>query len=240
MSLRTPLLHIYRLLLERYEPQHWWPGETPFEVIVGAILTQSAAWVNVEKAISNLKAAGALSPAAIRSLPLAELARLVYPSGYFNAKAHKLKAIAQWLGDNLGDNLERMSALKLEELRESLLAVHGIGEETADSIILYAADKPIFVVDAYTRRIIERLGLCPLSPTPTHRQIHSYAAFQSLFMHNLPPDTALFNEYHALFVRHGKDTCRKLPFCIECCLREICPHYTEHDITEVPPKILKR
>ncbi len=222
--MREQLLNIYHLMLERYGPQHWWPGETPFEVMVGAILTQSAAWVNVEKAINNLKAARALSPAAIRQMPQDELANLIHSSGYFNAKVRKLKAMVQWLGDNFADDPDHMSAWDKIELRESLLSVHGIGEETADSIILYAANKPIFVIDAYTRRILERLGACPVPHTVAQGHGRSYATFQSLFMDNLPLDTTMFNEYHALFVRHGKDTCRKKPLCPQCYLRSICPY----------------
>lgn len=224
MTLRAALLEIYRRLFERYGPQHWWPGETPFEVMVGAILTQSAAWTNVEKAIGNLKAAGALSPAAIRALPIEKLADLIHPSGYFNAKARKLQAMVRWLGEKCNDDPAQMAAFDVGELRKSLLAVHGIGEETADSIILYAANKPIFVIDAYTRRILERAGICP-SPGATGKgHGHSYARFQALFMDNLPADAALFNEYHALFVRHGKETCRKAPLCPQSCLREICEY----------------
>lgn len=230
--MRERLLKIYKLLLERYGPQHWWPGETPFEVMVGAILTQSAAWVNVERAINNLKAAGALSPAAIRRMPQDELARLIHASGYFNAKARKLKAMVQWLGDNFDDDPNRMTTWETGNLRKSLLAVHGIGEETADSIILYAANKPVFVIDAYTRRILERLGICPRPANYTPKHSHGYAAFQSLFLENLPLDTAMFNEYHALLVRHGKDTCRKVPLSAQCCLRDICPYPAEHNVAD--------
>ncbi len=197
-----------------YGPQHWWPADEPFEVMVGAILTQSAAWVNVEKAINNLKAAGMLSPRALRRLSLTELATLIRPCGYFNAKARKLKALAEWLGQAYGDDPARLSATSLKQLRPQLLTVHGIGEETADSIILYATNKPIFVIDAYTRRIIDRIGLAPNG--------NSYSAYQSFFMENLPHRTALFNEYHALLVHHGKKVCRKHPLCPECCLKDIC------------------
>jgi endonuclease-3 related protein len=182
--------------------------------MVGAILTQSAAWVNVEKAIHNLKNAGMLSPRALRRLNLNELATLIRPCGYFNAKARKLKALAEWLGQTCGDDPAKLSTTSLKQLRPRLLAVHGIGEETADSIILYAANKPIFVVDAYTRRIIDHLGLAP--------DINSYSAYQSFFMDNLPHRTVLFNEYHALLVQHGKQVCRKHPLCPECCLKDIC------------------
>jgi endonuclease-3 related protein len=202
--------------MDCYGPQHWWPADEPFEVMVGAILTQSAAWVNVEKAINNLKNARVLSPQALRRLSLNELANLIRPCGYFNAKARKLKALAEWLGQTCSDDLAKMSAISLRKLRSQLLAVHGIGEETADSIILYAANKPIFVIDAYTRRIIDRIGLAPDSSR--------YSAYQNLFMENLPHRTALFNEYHALLVQHGKKVCRRRPLCPECCLKDTC-HY---------------
>ena len=160
-ELRRTLLDIYRRLFARYGPQHWWPARTPFEVITGAILTQSAAWTNVEKAIDNLRNTGVLSPVALRRLPHAELAGLIYSCGYYNIKARKLKAFAQWLGEQYDDNLDRLFANDIDDLRQQLLDIYGIGEETADSIILYAADKPIFVIDAYTRRILGRIGLTP-------------------------------------------------------------------------------
>jgi len=208
------LLDIYHRLLAHYDPQHWWPAEEPFEVIVGAILTQSAAWGNVEKAIANLRAANALSPKALRQLSTPKLAKLVHPCGYYNAKALKLKSFAYWLGNHHRDELERLFASDVGELRQQLLSIQGIGQETADSIILYAAGKPIFVVDAYTRRIISRIGLAPAK--------NSYADYQALFMENLPPDAALFNEYHALMVCLGKKVCRPQPLCPQCCLSELC------------------
>ena len=204
------LLNIYQRLMAHYGPQHWWPAQEPFEVIVGAILTQSAAWTNVEKAIANLKAAGALSPGVLRQLPHPEVARLVYPCGYYNAKARKLKAFAHWLGEKYNDNLDKLFASNIDRLRQQLLAIYGIGEETADSIILYAANKPTFVIDAYTRRIVSRIGLTPHS--------NRYAAYQSLFMTNLPSDARLFNEYHALLVRLAKNVCQPRPLCQQCCL----------------------
>jgi len=214
-AMTKTLLDIYHRLLAHYGPQHWWPADSPFEVIIGAILTQSAAWGNVEKAITNLKAKRAVSPGALRQLSTKELSQLVYPSGYYNAKAVKIKAFVHWLGEYYNDNLDRLFALDIPLLRQELLSVHGIGEETADSIILYAAHKAIFVIDAYTRRIICRLELGP----PTN----SYAAFQALFMEHLPHDESLFNEYHALFVRHGKATCKRFPLCGQCCLASLCP-----------------
>jgi endonuclease-3 related protein len=182
--------------------------------MVGAILTQSAAWVNVDKAIDNLRKASVLSAAQLRRLTVPELARLIRPCGYYNAKAVKLKALAHWLGEQYQDNLDKLFAHDIASLRQQLLSVHGIGQETADSIILYAASKPIFVIDAYTRRILGRIGIAPDS--------NSYAAYQLLFMDNLPPDVRLYNEYHALLVCLGKSVCRSRPLCQRCCLDKIC------------------
>ena len=215
-SVSRALLGIYHRLINCYGPQHWWPAQEPFEVIVGAILTQAAAWVNVEKAIANLKEAKALSPEALRWLSLSELAALIHPCGYYNAKALKLNSMAHWLGEHYSDNLNKLFANNTECLRQELLSIHGIGDETADSIILYAASKPVFVIDAYTRRIINRIGLAPDST--------SYIAYRTLFMDNLPADTGLFNEYHALLVCLGKEVCRKRPLCQQCCLNTICHH----------------
>ncbi|MBA7474932.1 Endonuclease III [subsurface metagenome] len=220
-AIRQRILHIYHQLVARYGPQHWWPAPEPFEIIVGAILTQSAAWRNVEKAITNLKAARALSPEALRRLPLAGVAGLIHPCGYYNAKALKLKFLANWLGEHYGDDLNKLFANNTDTLRQQLLDIHGIGQETADSIILYAANQPIFVIDAYTRRVISRIGLAPSS--------NSYAAYQNLFMNNLPADTKLFNEYHALLVRLAKDVCRKRPLCPRCCLNNRCRYYANLD-----------
>jgi len=215
-SISQTLQSIYHQLINCYGHQHWWPAQEPFEVIVGAILTQSAAWLNVEKAIANLKAAKALSPKALRQLSLSEIATLIHPCGYYNAKALKLKSLAHWLGEYYNDNLNKLFANNTERLRRELLSIHGIGQETADSIILYAANKPIFVIDAYTRRIINRIGLAPDS--------NSYTAYQALFMDNLPTDAELFNEYHALLVCLGKDVCRNHPLCQQCCLNNTCQH----------------
>ncbi len=215
MTLSQRLLEIYRRLDAAYGPQHWWPGETRFEVIVGAILTQSAAWANVEKAIANLKAAGALSPEGLACFSKGELARLIYPAGYFNAKARKLKAFSALLSQRFDGQLERLLAAPVEELRPLLLATYGIGPETADSILLYAAGRPVFVIDAYTRRLLSRLGMTP--------DRDSYDSWRALFMDSLEGDAALFNEYHALVVRHGKEVCRRQPRCEVCSLLEGCP-----------------
>ncbi len=211
------LKEIYRRLMDGYGPQHWWPAEGPFEVMVGAILTQSATWGNVEKAIASLKAAGALSPEVLRRLSLAELATLIRPCGYYNAKALKLKSLAQWLGEFCNDDLNQLFASDMAALRAQLLSIHGIGAETADSILLYAAGKPVFVIDAYTHRILSRLGLAP--------QGVSYTTCQALFMESLPADAGLFNEYHALLVCLAKNVCRRRPLCPDCCLADICPSH---------------
>jgi len=208
------LLDVYGRLYAAYGPQRWWPGETPFEVIVGAVLTQAAAWTNVERAIANLKAAGALSPEGLARLDERHLARIVHPAGYFNAKARKLKAFVEMLRAEFGGDLERMLAAPVAELRPLLLATHGIGPETADAILLYAAGRPVFVIDAYTRRLFSRLAVAPDRDT--------YDAWQALFARNLEPDAALFNEYHALIVRHGKERCRRRPVCGGCPLLAVC------------------
>ena len=202
-------------MLGRYGRQHWWPGDSWFEVMVGAVLTQAAAWGNVEKAISNLKAANALSPEAIRAIDEQELAKLVYPSGYYNAKARKLKALALFVGSEYNDDVEAMRQPDIGTLREELLGVYGIGEETADDILLFALDKPSFVIDSYTKRIFFRLHLAP--------ERGPYSTYRSLFTDNLPANVELFGEYHALIVSHGKNVCRKRPLCEGCCLLEVCP-----------------
>jgi endonuclease-3 related protein len=208
------LIEIYGLLLERYGHLHWWPAETPFEVCVGAILTQNTNWGNVEKAIANLKREGLLSPAALRDLPAGKLAEVIRPSGFFNVKSERLKGFIAWLFMQYGGSLERMFAGEWPELREELLAVKGIGPETCDSILLYAGSKPSFVVDAYTRRLLASLGRISGK--------ERYEDIRALFMENLPPDVTLFNEYHALIVHHAKEHCRKKPCCDGCALH-FCP-----------------
>ncbi len=210
------LRDIYARLYDHFGPQRWWPGNGAFEVIVGAILTQNTAWTNVEKALANLKRAGLLHPARLQRARVQTVARLVRPSGYFNLKAKKLKAFARFLFDAHRGKLSHLFTLDTAALRKELLAGYGIGPETADSIILYAAQQPIFVVDAYTRRIAARLGLS--------RDDASYEELQHLFMTHLPRDVRLFNEYHALLVTLGKNVCKKrAPRCQTCPLQEICP-----------------
>jgi len=218
---------VYRALLDAYGPQHWWPAEDPFEVMVGAVLTQSTSWRNAASAIDCLKAAGAMTSQALRNLSLSHLASLVYSSGYYNAKARKLQALTVWLGEEYGDDIGRLAATETSLLRRRLLTVHGIGEETADSIILYAVHQPVFVIDAYTRRIVDRLGGSRDGSLSLVPKDDSYRAYQLLFMCNLPRDTALFNEYHALLVCHGKGVCLKNPRCWQCCLRDDYCHFSE-------------
>lgn len=210
-------LATYRTLHEHYGPQHWWPGETPFEVMIGAVLTQNTAWTNVEKAIANLKAARALGCAAIMELSDTALAELIRPAGYFNVKAKRLKSVCAFLdAQGVARHPEKLrDRAPLPELRQRLLAVHGVGEETADSILLYALDLPSFVVDAYTRRIFSRLGLLDAD--------ESYHRIQARFQAGLPQDIALYNEYHALIVQLGKTACRPKPRCGDCPLRTRCP-----------------
>lgn len=215
--MRQRLRDIYDRLFAVYGLQGWWPGDSPFEVIVGAILTQNTAWTNVEKAMANLRAARALTPAGLLELTVEGIAPLVRPAGYFNAKARKLRAFVEFLAQEHGGDLGSLLAAETGPLRETLLGIYGIGPETADSILLYAAGRPVFVVDAYTRRVFSRLGL--VSDTV------SYHDLQALFAEHLPPDVPLFNEYHALIVRHGKECCRKRdPTCGTCPLHAGCAY----------------
>jgi endonuclease-3 related protein len=209
------LAEIYDRLFDHFGSQHWWPGDTPFEIIVGAILTQNTAWTNVEKAMANLKRARLLTPERLHRVSSARLAQLIRPSGYFNLKAKKLKAFTRFLFDEHHGRLAHLFKLEAMKLRDELLAVYGIGPETADSIILYAAHQPIFVIDTYTRRIFARLGLSDADAT--------YDELQKMFTEHLPRDEKLFNEYHALIVALGKEVCQKrAPRCAICPLREIC------------------
>ena len=209
-------MEIYRRLLGAYGPQGWWPAETRFEMIAGAILTQAAAWRNVERALANLRAAGVDGWPAVHALSLDDLAELVRPSGYYNAKARKLKAFAAHVCVEHGGSLDAMLAADTAALRRELLSIHGIGPETADDILVYAAGKPSFVIDAYTVRIMGRVGL-----TPEGR--NDYAGWQALFHARLPADVQVYNEYHALLDHHHKVACTKnAPRCNGCCLLDIC------------------
>ena len=203
--------HIYETLFDAFGPQHWWPGRTPLEICVGAILTQNTAWSNVEKAIANLRAARKLSVRGLNRMAESECADLIRPAGYFNVKTRRLKNFTRMLERDFGSSLKRLARLKTMEIRYRLLDVNGIGQETADSILLYALDKPVFVVDAYTRRIFSRHGL--ISGAETYDEI------QAMFRERLPADRQLYNEFHALIVTTGKQFCRRTPRCGECPLR---------------------
>jgi endonuclease-3 related protein len=203
------LLEIYSRMKQRFGPLDWWPGETPFEVCVGAILTQNTAWKNVARAIDNLRAAEVLSTQGISEIEESELAQLIRPSGYFNQKAKRLKTFVDWLNDQYDGDIREMSKTRPVKLREELLSLTGIGPETADCILLYAAGKATFVVDAYTRRIFSRHGLVAEDAT--------YDEIKGFFEERLPRRLALFNDYHAQIVETGKHYClKKEPKCEGC------------------------
>ncbi|WP_038056572.1 endonuclease III domain-containing protein [Thermodesulfobacterium hydrogeniphilum] len=208
------LEEIYNRLFRHFGPQGWWPAKTPFEVCVGAILTQNASWKNVEKAINNLKEKNLLDPFKLYELPLNILANIIKPSGFYNIKAKRLKEFIKFLVENYEGNLEKLFSKNLNEIRKELLNLRGLGKETVDSILLYAGNFPVFVVDTYTYRILNRHYLIPEEST--------YDEIQELFMENLPPDPKLFNEYHALFVACGKNYCKKkTPICEKCPLKDL-------------------
>jgi endonuclease-3 related protein len=203
------LMDIYRTLYQVYGPRHWWPGESAFEVMVGAILTQNTSWKNVEKAIQRLKGNNVLSVKGLHQLKRQELASLIKSSGYYRIKADRLKAFVDFLFKDYEGDIEKMGEESLPVLRQKLLKVKGIGPETADSILLYGIKRPIFVVDAYTKRIFSRHSVVA--------EKASYGEIQRLFMSHLPHNKRLFNEYHALLVHLGKTVCKKIPRC------DICP-----------------
>ena len=209
MQKREILLKIYHCLFDFFGPLNWWPGDTPFEIMVGAILTQNTAWGNVEKAINNLKKANLLEAQKLYQIEEEELAELIRPSGYYKVKAQRLKNLVTFLVEEYGGSERKMFAEDGEELREKLLAIKGIGPETADSILLYAGNKPFFVVDAYTRRIFSRHQLIPEAAT--------YSEIQDFFTQNLDREVKLFNEFHAQIVMLGKTICTsKKENCTSC------------------------
>jgi endonuclease-3 related protein len=204
-----PLLQeLYQRLWEVWGPQDWWPGDTPFEVAVGAILTQNTNWGNVARAITALKDRDLLTPQALQALPETELAQLIRPSGYYNLKARRLRNFLHFLAQHFENSMARMAAADLASLRPALLNIKGVGPETADSILLYALDKPTFVVDAYTFRILSRHDLIA--------EGCAYEELRQLFMEHLPARVPLYQEYHALLVRLGKEWCRPQPRCATC------------------------
>jgi endonuclease-3 related protein len=211
----SPLSEAYERLLARYGPQSWWPGQTPFEIMVGAVLVQNTNWRNVERAIENLREEGLLSPTALYDAAAADLEELIRPAGYYRVKAKRLRNLLTWLHERYNGSLEQMFACPLDSLRNELLAISGIGPETADSILLYAGGLPVFVVDAYAHRVLARHGWIDAEA--------DYYRIQELFLESLPLDAALFNEYHALLVRVGKEHCKPTPICEECPLCEMLP-----------------
>lgn len=213
------LLTVYDTLDSYFGDLHWWPGETPFEIIVGAILTQNTNWKNVKIAIDKLKLRGLLSPERLFGASGEVIAELIRSSGYYNVKTRRLKALLQFLHEEYESDLERMFEEELWVLRDRLLSVNGIGEETADSILLYAGNKPIFVVDSYTRRILQRHNIIDDNP--------GYGEIQKLFMTHLPNNTRLFNQFHALIVNTGKRFCKRTPQCQGCPLETIRIEVTE-------------
>lgn len=212
----STLLTAYERLYTAFGPQHWWPGESPFEIMVGAVLVQNTAWRNVERAIQNLRDAAMLDPHSLYGLPVDELAELIRPAGYFQVKARRLRNLLEFVVERYGGSLDAMFATELATLREQLLAVHGIGPETADAILLYAGNLPTFVVDTYTHRVLARHGW--IGYDAGYHEIKDYCES------SLPADAALYNEYHALLVRVGKEHCRRAePRCDGCPLVELLP-----------------
>lgn len=210
------LMAFYNAMLDHYGPQNWWPGDGPFEVMAGAVLTQNTGWSNVEKAISNLKAAGKLSAEKINEMPPDELAQIIRPAGYYNIKAKRLKNLVEWFCNQFDASIESLAELSVDRLTEELLAIRGIGRETADSIILYALSKPTFVVDTYTYRILTRHGC--IDAEADYDQIKEYCEG------HLPEDARLYNEFHALLVQVGKNHCKPRPRCNGCPLEPFEHH----------------
>jgi len=209
------LIRYYELMQARFGHRNWWPGDSPFEVCVGAVLTQNTAWTNVAKAIRNLKDASALDPLIIYDKSHEQLAQLIRPAGYYNLKAVRLKNFVSHLVENHAADLSSLFSADVPDLRDELLSIRGVGRETADSMILYAAGKPIFVVDTYTKRILDRHGLADGRA--------DYDSVQGLFHENLPEDVALYNDFHAQFDAVGHHYCKKTPKCGDCPLNIFLP-----------------
>lgn len=211
------LMGLYERLFKKYGPRNWWPAEDggKFEIICGAILTQNTSWQNVEKALANMREEEIWSFTALHNAESPRVAEAIRPSGYYNMKARKLKTFAGVVEDDFAGDLDSMFDRKTADLRELLLGIWGIGEETADDIIVYAAEQPSFVIDKYTMRIVDRIGW----------QVHGkgeYGDYQRFFQDRLPEDVELYNEFHALLDHHGALTCRKNPACAECCIADLC------------------
>jgi endonuclease-3 related protein len=223
---KDKLLKIYAALKRTNGHQRWWPAKTPFEVMIGAILTQNTSWTNVEKAIGNLRKSGVMSYRALSAIGKERLASLIRPSGYYNQKAKKLKNFLSFLKREYKGSVTAMKKTDTSEIRKSLIAINGIGPETADSILLYALKKPSFVIDAYTLRIFQRLGFL--------NDGIDYETARGFFMSVLPVDTDLYNDYHAQIVVHGKNVCRKKPVCSICPLKGFCSYGEKHFAGPVP------
>jgi len=208
-------MQIFNVMYKHYGPQHWWPGETPFEIMLGAVLTQNTSWTNVEKAIQHLKINEALDPKVIMDTHHKRLASWLRPVGYFNVKATRLKSYCQWY--LASGQFEQLDRLDTPELRRALLSVKGVGPETADDILLYAFSRPVFVIDAYTRRLFSRLGY--INGEETYESLR--ATFEKKLQRQAD-QVQLFNEYHGLIVWHAKYFCKKRPICTGCCLRRQC------------------
>jgi endonuclease-3 related protein len=215
MNLSNRIKGFYKSLYNRYGPQDWWPAESELECILGTILTQNTSWKNVEKAFENLKSRGLISVEKLDSIPIEKLAVLIRPSGYFNQKAIKIKAFISYVKKTYKGDLDKMLDEDTHRLRGRLLSIKGIGPETADSILLYALKKPAFVIDTYTYRVLSRHSMIPKET--------SYQEMQELLMNSVPNDVKVFNEYHALFVKVGKEHCKRKALCNGCPL-EYDPH----------------
>ncbi len=213
MKKRDQLIRIYNILYSFYGPQKWWPGDSPFEIAIGAILTQNTNWGNVEKAINNLKREGVMSVEGLNRLSDEKIASLIKPAGYFNIKTKRIRAFLDFLIDKYNGKIEEMKKEDTISLRNKLLNIYGIGAETADSILLYALEKPVFVIDAYTKRVLTRHSI--MKPNST------YSDYQMIFHKELDEDLQMFNEFHALFVRVGKDYCKVKPLCKNCPLADL-------------------
>jgi len=212
----TKLMEAYERMLAKFGPQHWWPGDSPFEIMVGAVLVQNTSWRNVEHAINNLRDAGVMEPRALYNVPPEELAELIRPAGYYQLKTKRLRNLLRFLVEEHDGSLESMFSVGLASLREQLLAINGVGPETADAILLYAGGLPTFVVDTYTLRVLARHGWLDYDA--------SYDDIKDYFESTLPEGAELYNEYHALLVRVGKDYCKRTdPKCEACPLAEMLP-----------------
>ena len=228
-SATAALRRAYDLMRARFGHQHWWPGETPFEVCVGAILTQNTAWSNVERAIANLKTAHVLEPGRLFALPERKLAELIRPAGYFNVKARRLRSFLRVLVETFGGDLKKLFAGETSTVRERLLAIHGVGPETADSLLLYAGGHHSFVIDAYTKRIFQRHGWSPQSPAHSQKSAGDYDELKALCESALNQKTGAarldyWQDYHAQLVMAGKHFCRtRVPRCDECPLKPLLP-----------------